>query len=47
MFPVCVCNLLLETRAFDYVLGSLEPDGCKRPGLIDQFKGNKVSQVVN
>ncbi|XP_054284847.1 nuclear pore complex protein Nup93-like [Macrosteles quadrilineatus] len=44
MFPVCVCGLLMETRAFDYVLGALEPDGCKVPGLIDQFKGNKADR---
>lgn len=42
MFPFCVCSLLMETKAFDFVLGCLEPNGNKVPGLIEQFKGNKV-----
>lgn len=43
MFPICVSDLLIETREFELVLGAMEPDGCKVPGIINQFKGSKVS----
>lgn len=45
MFLVCVSDLVMETRQFDYVLGRLEPDGCRAPGLVDQFKGEKENVV--
>lgn len=43
MFTVCVSNLVQESRDFDLILGRLEADGCRTPGLIDLFKGLKQS----
>jgi len=37
-----VSDLALESREFDIVLGKLEPDGCRTPGLIDMFDGVQV-----
>lgn len=41
MLTVCVSELVQQSREFDLVLGRLEPDGCRAPGLIDWFKGLK------
>lgn len=44
VFAVCVSELVMKTREFEMVLGRLELDGCRSPGLIDQFRGgNRVS----
>lgn len=44
----CISELVLETREFDMLLGILEADGCRRPGLIDKFGGDtqKMIEVV-
>ncbi|XP_067007700.1 nuclear pore complex protein Nup93 [Anabrus simplex] len=39
LFLACVCDLVMEARNFDLVLGKLEPDGCRLPGYIDFFHG--------
>lgn len=43
MFTLCVSDLVQESRDFDLILGRLETDGCRTPGLIDLFKGLKQS----
>ncbi|XP_032816727.1 nuclear pore complex protein Nup93 isoform X2 [Petromyzon marinus] len=37
MFMRCVGELVIETREFDMLLGRLERDGTRRPGVIDKF----------
>jgi nuclear pore complex protein Nup93 len=39
LFMASVSELALETREFDMLLGRLEVDGCRSPGLIDKFQG--------
>lgn len=43
MFTLCVSDLVQDSREFDLILGRLEVDGCRTPGLIDLFKGLKQS----
>lgn len=43
MFTICVSDLVQESREFDLILGRLERDGCRTPGLVDLFKGLKDS----
>lgn len=38
----CVSDLALESREFDLLLGVLEPNGLRLPGLIDTFQGVQV-----
>ncbi|KAK6632192.1 hypothetical protein RUM44_007223 [Polyplax serrata] len=45
MFTLCVSDLVQESRDFDLILGRLETDGCRTPGLIDLFKGLKQSST--
>lgn len=48
LFMTCVSELVLETREFDMLLGQIEPNGCRRPGLIDRFGGDaqKVIEAI-
>lgn len=39
LFMTCVSDLALESREFDLLLGVLEPNGLRLPGLIDTFQG--------
>jgi len=42
LFMACVSDLALESREFDLLLGVLEPNGLRLPGLIDTFQGVQV-----
>jgi hypothetical protein len=42
LFMNCVSDLALESREFDLLLGVLEPNGLRLPGLIDTFQGVQV-----
>ncbi|XP_069496428.1 nuclear pore complex protein Nup93 isoform X1 [Ambystoma mexicanum] len=37
MFLRCVSELVIESREFDMLLGKLEKDGSRKPGVIDKF----------
>ncbi|KXJ26896.1 nuclear pore complex protein Nup93 [Exaiptasia diaphana] len=41
LFKSCISELVLETREFEMLLGSLQPDGSRKPGCIDKFQKNK------
>ena len=36
LFLSCVGELVLESREFDLLLGTLEKDGSRREGLVDR-----------
>uniref|UniRef100_A0A673XHV9 Nuclear pore complex protein Nup93 n=1 Tax=Salmo trutta TaxID=8032 RepID=A0A673XHV9_SALTR len=40
MFMCCVSELVIESREFDMLLGRLEKDGSRKPGVIDKFAGD-------
>lgn len=40
VFMACVSELVLETKEFEMLLGKVEPDGCRKPGVIDKFHGD-------
>uniref|UniRef100_A0A3Q0RC73 Nuclear pore complex protein Nup93 n=1 Tax=Amphilophus citrinellus TaxID=61819 RepID=A0A3Q0RC73_AMPCI len=40
MFMRCVSELVIESREFDMLLGRLEKDGGRKPGVIDKFAGD-------
>nr|XP_033796644.1 nuclear pore complex protein Nup93 isoform X3 [Geotrypetes seraphini] len=40
MFLRCVSELVIESREFDTLLGKLEKDGSRKPGVIDKFTRN-------
>uniref|UniRef100_A0A3Q2P717 Nuclear pore complex protein Nup93 n=1 Tax=Fundulus heteroclitus TaxID=8078 RepID=A0A3Q2P717_FUNHE len=40
MFMRCVSELVIESREFDMLLGKLEKDGSRKPGIIDKFAGD-------
>jgi len=42
LFMSCVGELVLESREFDLLLGTLKQDGSRSPGLIDRFHGSLV-----
>nr|XP_012416232.1 PREDICTED: nuclear pore complex protein Nup93 isoform X3 [Odobenus rosmarus divergens] len=52
MFLRCVSELVIESREFDMILGKLENDGSRKPGVIDKFTSdtkpiiNKVASVA-
>ncbi|KAG8437674.1 hypothetical protein GDO86_008399 [Hymenochirus boettgeri] len=52
MFLRCVSELVIESREFDMLLGKLEKDGSRKPGVIDKFTRdtkpiiNKVASVA-
>ena len=37
LFMSCVGELVLESREFDLLLGTLKQDGSRSPGLIDRY----------
>ncbi|KAK3908994.1 Nuclear pore complex protein Nup93 [Frankliniella fusca] len=39
LFRSCISNLAMESRDFSTILGRLESDGCRTPGIIDIFNG--------
>lgn len=45
VFAGCISQLVLQSREFDMLLGRLEPDGRRTPGVIDKFKVD-VSEVT-
>jgi len=45
VFSGCISELVLQSKEFDALLGRLEPDGCRTPGIIDRFKID-VSEVT-
>ncbi|RXG72254.1 Nuclear pore complex protein Nup93, partial [Armadillidium vulgare] len=48
MFTECVSELVLQTREFDTLLGVLNTDGSRTPGLVDKFKVDvcEIAEVV-
>ncbi|KAB7503673.1 Nuclear pore complex protein Nup93 [Armadillidium nasatum] len=48
MFTECVSELVLQTREFDTLLGMLNTDGSRTPGLVDKFKVDvcEIAEVV-
>jgi len=44
LFSICVSDLVMDSRDFD-LLGILNPDGCKTPGLLEQM-GIDVQPIV-
>lgn len=38
VFSGCISQLVLQSREFDLLLGRLEPDSRRTPGIIDKFK---------
>lgn len=48
VFSGCISQLVLQSREFDLLLGRLEPDGRRTPGIIDKFKVDvsEVTQMV-
>ncbi|XP_042209657.1 nuclear pore complex protein Nup93-like [Homarus americanus] len=48
VFSGCISQLVLQSREFDLLLGRLEPDGRRTPGIIDKFKidVSEVTQMV-
>ncbi|GAA6080851.1 nuclear pore complex protein Nup93, partial [Tachysurus ichikawai] len=40
MFMRCVSELVIESREFEMLLGRLEKDGSRKPGVIDKFAGD-------
>lgn len=42
LFTACVSELVLESRNFDLLLGRLEQDGSRTPGILSYFKGTQV-----
>lgn len=38
MFNDSVCDLALQSRDFDVLLGTLNVDGSRTPGAVDKFK---------
>ncbi|XP_070536264.1 nuclear pore complex protein Nup93-like [Ptychodera flava] len=48
LFMKCVSELVTETREFETLLGRLERDGCRKPGVIDKFQDDtqKIIQLV-
>ncbi|KAK3874045.1 hypothetical protein Pcinc_020989 [Petrolisthes cinctipes] len=48
VFAGCISQLVLQSREFDLLLGRLEPDGRRTPGIIDRFKVDvsEVTQMV-
>ncbi|KAM9816270.1 nuclear pore complex protein Nup93 isoform X2 [Syngnathus typhle] len=49
MFMRCVSELVIESREFDMLLGKLEKDGSRRPGVIDKLAGGTraISKVAS
>ncbi|TSK38534.1 Nuclear pore complex protein Nup93 [Bagarius yarrelli] len=50
MFMRCVSELVIESREFDMLLGKLEKDGSRKPGVIDKFAGDTraiISKVAS
>lgn len=48
VFLSCISQLVLQSREFDMLLGRLEPDGRRSPGVIDKFKvdASEVTEMV-
>ncbi|XP_070254010.1 nuclear pore complex protein Nup93 isoform X2 [Myotis yumanensis] len=46
MFLRCVSELVIESREFDMILGKLENDGSRKPGVIDKFT-NDTKPIIN
>ncbi len=38
LYTSCVAELVLESREFDLLLGSISPDGSRVPGLIERLQ---------
>lgn len=45
LFSVCVSELVLESRDFE-LFGSMNPDGCRTPGLLESM-GINVHPIVS
>uniref|UniRef100_A0A8C3UYX6 Nuclear pore complex protein Nup93 n=1 Tax=Catharus ustulatus TaxID=91951 RepID=A0A8C3UYX6_CATUS len=46
MFLRCVSEIVIESREFDMILGKLEKDGSRKPGVIDKFTSDTKS-IIN
>ncbi|KAK2708495.1 hypothetical protein QYM36_014191 [Artemia franciscana] len=43
LFTVCISELAVETRQYEQLLGKIEADGCRSPGIIDRYQGVDIS----
>ncbi|KAM4637908.1 nuclear pore complex protein Nup93 isoform 3-T4 [Amazona ochrocephala] len=46
MFLRCVSEIVIESREFDMILGKLENDGSRKPGVIDKFTSD-TKPIIN
>ena len=48
VFTGCISELVLQSREFDLLLGRLNPDGSRTPGIVDKFKVDvcEVTELV-
>uniref|UniRef100_A0A8B9Z2U5 Nuclear pore complex protein Nup93 n=1 Tax=Buteo japonicus TaxID=224669 RepID=A0A8B9Z2U5_9AVES len=46
MFLRCISELVIESREFDMILGKLENDGSRKPGVIDKFTSD-TKPIIN
>lgn len=46
MFMQCVSELVRETGEFSMLLGGLNADGSRRPGLVDSFCGGDTIELI-
>ncbi len=48
LYMACVAELVLESREFDLLLGSIGPDGTRQPGLVDKLQNSfsDTQQVI-
>lgn len=45
LFMSCVSQLALQTKEFEMLLGSMQEDNCRVPGLIDKF-GEDTQRII-
>ncbi|UYV77860.1 NUP93, partial [Cordylochernes scorpioides] len=48
LFVTSVTELVQETKEYEMLLGKMEPDGCRKPGLLDKFQEDtgKIIEMV-
>ncbi|RZB77466.1 nuclear pore complex protein Nup93 [Asbolus verrucosus] len=43
LFKICVCDLVIETKEYNRILGTVQPNGIRSKGLIDQFTNAEIT----
>lgn len=43
---MCVSELVMESREFEMLLGSVQPDGSIKPGCVHKFQSD-TSQIIS